>query len=95
MLTPLYDQIVVKINELEDEKTVGNIIVKQNPFVRPYEEGVVVSVGKGYSKDGEIIPLTVKEGDTVVFRKAAGILIEDGITEFMVTSESTVLAIRS
>ena len=63
-IKPLYDRLLVKINNPE-ETTEGGIIFdasKEKP-----QEGTVVSAGNGrLLEDGTVKPLDIKPGDTVL-----------------------------
>ena len=56
--------------------------------------GEVVAVGEGrLLQDGNIKPLTVKVGDTVLFTKMTGESYNDGEHDYTILSESNILAI--
>jgi chaperonin GroES len=70
-IVPLGDRVVLKRAEAE-EKTAGGILLPDAAKGKP-QRGEVVSVGDGHVNDkGERVPLTVKEGDKVVFSSYAG-----------------------
>ena len=69
-LRPLHDRVVVR-RVKEEEKTKGGIIIPDSAKEKPLE-GEVIAVGSGrLLKDGSTRPLTVKEGDKVLFAKYA------------------------
>lgn len=71
VIQPLYDRIVVKLVEQEEEM-VGSIIVPDIAVERP-QFGRVVAVGSGHrTKNGTLAPLCVKEGDRVLLGKYSG-----------------------
>ena len=104
---PMYDNIIVKPKK-QQEKTAGGIFIPEPETSTPYSEGIVVAVGPGRiakasyvleSEDGyeidDVIPLRVKIGDHVIYRKMTEIPIKDDSgEEFMLLSEGTVLAIK-
>jgi len=54
----------------------------------------VIAVGKGaLDKDGRLIPLEVKEGDTVLFGKYAGTEIKIEGEEHLIVREDDILGI--
>jgi chaperonin GroES len=57
------------------------------------QEGKVVAVGSGHLKDGERLPLEVKEGDKVLFSKYAGTEVKFEGKELLIMRESDILAI--
>ena len=70
-MRPLRDRILVERVE-EQEQRVGGIIIPDTAKEKP-QQGRVVAVGKGRVNDkGEVFPLDVKDGDTVLFGKYAG-----------------------
>src|SRR5215468_10856873 len=70
-IRPLQDRVIVQRIE-EEEKTKGGIIIPDTAKEKP-QEGKVVAVGKGKLTDeGKLIPLSVKEGDRILFGKYSG-----------------------
>ena len=70
-LKPVNDKIVVKPKDKSEEtKTESGIILPDVVEQGKLGEGTVVSVGEGmYSTTGNLIPMTVKEGEKVLFNK--------------------------
>jgi chaperonin GroES len=96
MITPMYDQIVVDMKKVEDEKLKSGLIIPSDEWTKPYNEGTVLAVGDGYKlESGELRPLKVKVGDVVLFRKATEVEVKDNDgKKYFITSEATILAIR-
>ena len=71
-LQPLDDRIVVRQNEAE-EKTASGLVIPDTAKEKP-QQGEVLAVGPGRRSDtsGELIPLDVAVGDTVVYSKYGG-----------------------
>ncbi len=91
-LTPLGDRVLVRRVE-PDEKTKGGIILPDTAKEKP-REGVIISVGSGKrSETGEIIPLTVKPKDRVLFSSYAGSEIKLDGDDYLILSEDEVLAV--
>jgi chaperonin GroES len=91
-MRPLRDRILVERVE-EQEQRVGGIIIPDTAKEKP-QQGRVVAVGKGRVNDkGEIFPLDVKEGDTVLFGKYAGTEIKIEGKEYLIVREDEVLGI--
>lgn len=67
---PLNDRVLVKRVESE-EKSAGGIIIPDTAKEKP-QEGVIVAVGPGKLDNGERQPMSVKEGDKVLFGKYSG-----------------------
>jgi chaperonin GroES len=88
----ILDKICVKPAEVET-KTASGLFIPDNAKDAPMQ-GTVVSVGTGrISKDGTVVPLNVKEGDTVLFVKGAGERIEIDDTEHLIITEEQILAV--
>ena len=92
-IRPLHDRVLVKRQE-EEEKSAGGIVLPGSAKEKP-NQGEVVAVGTGRILDnGEVRPLDVKVGDTVVFGKYAGSdTVEHGGTEYIILSESDIKAV--
>ena len=91
-MRPLRDRILVERIE-EQEQTIGGIIVPDTAKEKP-QQGRVVAVGKGRVNDqGDVFPLDVKEGDTVLFGKYAGTEITVAGTEYLILREEEVLGV--
>ena len=71
-LQPLEDRIVVKPNDSE-ETTASGLVIPDTAKEKP-QQGEVLAVGPGRRSDstGELIPVDVQVGDTVVYSKYGG-----------------------
>ncbi len=92
-IRPLHDRVVVRRKE-EEQKTAGGIVLPGSAKEKP-NQGEVVAVGSGRVLDnGEVRPVDVKVGDTVVFGKYAGSdTIEINGEELVILSESDIKAV--
>jgi chaperonin GroES len=91
-LQPIGDRLVVKREESEG-KTAGGIVLPDSAKDKP-TRGSVVAVGDGrLLEDGSRGPLQVKVGDRVLFTSYSGENIEIGDEEYVLMSESEVLAV--
>lgn len=91
-IRPLHDRILLKRVE-EEEKTKGGIIIPDAAKETP-AEGVIVAVGPGKKDDqGKVIPMGVKVGDHVIFRKYAGDDIKLEGEERIILSEEDIIGI--
>ena len=89
---PLHDRVVVKRVQ-SDEKTKGGLIIPDSAKEKP-AEGEVVAVGEGARKDsGELIPMSVKAGDRILFGKWSGTEVKLDGEEFLIMKESDVMGI--
>ncbi|MDF7638417.1 co-chaperone GroES [Lactobacillus sp. ESL0791] len=92
MLQPIGDRVIVKVKE-EEEKTVGGIVLASNAKQKP-TEGEVVAVGEGaHNSVGDLIPLTVKKGDVVLYDKYSGTDVKYDGEKYLVLHEKDILAI--
>ena len=91
-LRPLQDRILVERSE-ETEQVRGGIVIPDSAKEKP-QRGVVVAVGDGKRLDsGEVVALTVKEGDAILFGKYSGSEITVDDNEYLILKEDEVLAI--
>lgn len=89
---PLHDRIIVERLE-EGEQVVGGIIIPDTAKEKP-QQGKVIAAGRGKSKDdGKVIPLDVKEGDTILFGKYSGQEIKIDGNDYLIMREDEVLAV--
>jgi chaperonin GroES len=86
-LQPLEDRVLVKPAEAE-EKTSSGIIIPDTAKEKP-QKGTVVAVGKGKKDE----PMTVKDGDTVLYGKYSGTEINIDGNEYLIMRESDIYAI--
>ena len=93
-LTPLGERVLVR--RVQEAETVrGGIIIPDTAKEKP-QEGVVVAVGTGrYDKGGQHVPMSVKEGDRVLFGKYAGSEIKIDGEEFLILKEEEIFGILS
>ena len=89
---PLYDRVLVQRIQAE-QKTSSGLFIPETAKEKP-QRGLVIAVGTGrLTEKNEIIPLTVKEGDEVIFGKYHGDEIKlDGV-EHLIFRESDILAV--
>ena len=91
-IRPLYDRIVVKRIEQQEQK-IGGLFIPDSAKEKP-QEGEVVAIGKGKRlEDGKVIPLDVQVGDRILFGKYSGSDIKLDQDEFLIMREDEVLGI--
>ncbi len=89
---PLYDRILVKRVE-EETRSAGGIYIPDSAKEKPLR-GKVLAVGAGKLLDnGQLRPLDVKEGDSVLFGKYAGTEIKVDGVEHTILREDDVLGV--
>ena len=91
-LHPLEDRIVVRPNESE-EMTASGLVIPDTAKEKP-QQGEVLAVGPGRraEQSGEIIPLDIKAGDTVVYSKYGGTEITVDGEDLLILTSRDVLA---
>ncbi|MFZ9198354.1 MAG: co-chaperone GroES [Paracoccaceae bacterium] len=91
---PLHDRVVVRRVQSE-EKTKGGLIIPDTAKEKP-AEGEIVAVGEGARKDsGELIAMSVKAGDRVLFGKWSGTEVTLNGEELLIMKESDIMGIIS
>ena len=91
-LVPLEDRIVVRTAEAE-ETTISGLVIPDTAKEKP-QQGEVLAVGPGRRSDttGEIIPLDIAAGDTVVYSKYGGTEITIDGEDLLILAGRDILA---
>jgi chaperonin GroES len=88
----LHDRVLLKIEQPE-EKTSGGIFLAPASTESKFE-GVVIEAGPGKTtKDGVLVPLTVKAGDKVMYNPKSGSQVKMNGEVFLVTTEDEIYCI--
>lgn len=91
-IRPLHDRVVIKRME-EEKASPGGIIIPDSATEKPIK-GKVVAVGNGKIQDnGNVQPLDVKVGDTVLFGKYSGTEVMIDSDELVVMKEDDIMAV--
>jgi len=91
-LKPLFDNIIVKRIE-EEEKTKSGIVLPETIDKEKPQKGEVIAVGEGKVADnGNKIDMQVKVGDKILFRKYSPDEIKVDNEEYLVMTQSDVIA---
>lgn len=89
---PIRDRILVKPEDT-DNVTASGIVIPDNAAEKPLK-GKVLAVGTGkVTEDGNIVPLVIKEGDTVLYGKYAGQTVKIDDVEHLIMKEDDIMAI--
>ena len=92
--TPLHDKVLVKRTE-EEEKSAGGIVLHGSATEKP-SQGEVIAVGPGKkSENGDVSPVGVAVGDTVIFGQYGGNEIKIDGEEYLILSESDIFGVVS
>jgi len=86
-IKPLADRVIIEPAAAE-EKPAGGIIIPDTANEKP-SKGTVVAVGPGTKEN----PITVKNGDTVLYGKYAGTEISYEDNDYLIMRESDIVAI--
>lgn len=95
-IVPLGDRVLIRPLSKEElnKKSVSGIIIPDTVSEERPERGTVVAVGEGrYDDSGNLVPMRVAVGDTVVFSKYGFDEIELEEAEYIIVREENILAI--
>jgi chaperonin GroES len=91
-IRPLQDRIIVTRLENED-KTASGLYIPDSAKEKP-QQGKVIAVGKGkILEDGNVRPVDVKVGDTIIFGKYSGQEIKVDGEELLIMKEDDVYGV--
>lgn len=91
-LRPLGDRLIVSAASKE-EKTASGLVLPETSSERP-EQGTVIAAGPGRLNDkGERVAMSVNVGDKVMFKKYSPDEIKLDGQDYLVLSESDILAV--
>ncbi|MCI8291085.1 MAG: co-chaperone GroES [Clostridia bacterium] len=90
MIKPLTDKVLIKMKEKEETTKSGIILTasKEKPQIAE-----VIEVGPGKVVDGAKEEMYVKKGDKVILNKYAGTEVKYENEEYLIVSQSDILAI--
>lgn len=89
--TPILDRIFILQSKGED-KVAGSIVIPDSERQKPCK-GIVVAVGLGWitSTTGQLVPMIVKVGDTVIYNEHSATTVElDGV-DYLCVKEGDLL----
>lgn len=91
-IQPLHDRIVLEIDSSE-QKSAGGILLPDSAQEKP-QRGKVVAVGPGKClENGQLAPMEVKVGDTVLYGKYSGTEVTIEGKEVIILRSNEVLGI--
>ncbi len=94
MLTPLHDNLIVEAMDPRDQATASGIIIPDTAQGEKPQQGKVTAAGPGkLLESGQRAAMSIKVGDIVVFKKYAPDEVKVAGKEYLVISESDVLAV--
>ncbi len=91
-IRPLHDRVIVR--RVEEKKTTASGLIIPDSSAEKPSRGEIVAAGKGkINAQGDLIPLDVKVGDTVMFGQYSGSEITVGEETLLVMSEDEIVAV--
>jgi chaperonin GroES len=90
-IKPLADYVLIE--PIEKEETLPSGIVLPETAKEKPQEGKVIAAGPGRVDDGELIKMSVKVGDRVIYKKWGGNEVKVDNKELLLVKEEDVLAV--
>ena len=92
-LRPLADKVIIASSNKE-EMTASGLVLPDTASKERQEQGTVIAVGPGrIDESGKLIPMSVKVGEKVVFKSGWNQEIKLDGKEYLVLSESEIVAV--
>uniref|UniRef100_A0A7S1EP43 Protein groES n=2 Tax=Ostreococcus mediterraneus TaxID=1486918 RepID=A0A7S1EP43_9CHLO len=93
LIKPLLDRVLVE-KITPPTKSLGGVLLPESMTAGKLNEGMVVACGPGRrTMTGELVPLDVKDGDTVVLPEFGGTAINVGDKEMFVYREEELIGV--
>lgn len=90
--TPLRNNVLIRRKKSE-EKTPGGLIIPMNASEKS-QEGEVLATGYGTISDaGELIPISVKPGDVILFENRRGAEITLDGEKYLILKEDDIIGV--
>ncbi|NOR41666.1 MAG: co-chaperone GroES [Gammaproteobacteria bacterium] len=91
-IRPLHDRVILKRME-EETTSAGGIVIPDSAAEKPIR-GEIVAAGKGKRlESGDVVPLDVKVGDTVLFGKYSGTEVKVNGDDLLVMREEDIMGV--
>jgi chaperonin GroES len=91
-IKPLFDYVLVKPLTSE-EVTPSGIVLPDTAKEKP-QMGVIMAVGTGQvNPDGKVLPMVVKVGQKVMYKKWGGNEIKVGLEEWLIVEQKDIMAV--
>jgi Co-chaperonin GroES (HSP10) len=92
-ISPCADNVLLEPVKSE-EKTKSGILLPDSASKERPEQGKIIAVGPGKkNKQGQIVPMSVKVGQKVLFKKYSSNEIKVDEKEYLLVEESDILAV--
>ena len=90
-IKPLGNRVLVRRSTVKSTK--GGILLPDTAQEKP-KEGIVIAVGPGKTDDeGKLQPLSLKEGDRVLFSSYSGTEVKEDDLEYLIMAEEDILGV--
>ncbi len=91
-ISPLFDFVLIKPLTAET-RTPSGIVLPDSAKEKP-QVGEVMAIGPGaHNPDGKLIPMVVKKGDKVMYKKWGGNEVKVNMEEWLLVEQKDVMAI--
>ena len=91
-IRPLHGRVLVRTIE-QNERSAGGVIIPDTAKDKPME-GMVLAVGPGRrTETGKVVPMDVKTGDQILFKKFSGSEIRVKGEDLLILSEGDILGV--
>ena len=90
-LRPVADMVLLKSLE-QETKSQGGIIIPDTAKEKPMM-AQVVAAGPGGNVDGKEIPMYIKDGDKVIYRRYAGTEVKFDGEEYILAKQNDIIAV--
>ncbi|KAL2630712.1 hypothetical protein R1flu_015398 [Riccia fluitans] len=92
-LIPLLDRILVE-KVVAPTKSAGGILLPESAAANKVNSGIVIATGPGRrTNDGNVLPVSVKEGDTVLLPEYGGTPLKLAEKEYVLYRDDDILGI--
>ncbi|VAW74849.1 Heat shock protein 60 family co-chaperone GroES [hydrothermal vent metagenome] len=91
-LRPLHDRVIVKRME-EETTSPGGIVIPDSAAEKPSRGEIIAAGGGKRSDSGDVVPMDVKVGDTVLFGKYSGTEVKVEGDDLLVMREEDIMAV--
>lgn len=89
---PLHDRVIIEPQAAE-QTTKSGIVLPDTAQEKP-QMGTILKAGEGkVSDEGKVLPMTVKEGNKVIYSKYAGTEFKVDGNEYLILKETDILAV--
>ncbi len=91
-IKPLFDLVLIKPLE-EETKTPSGIVLPETAKEKP-QKGEVMALGPGATTDdGKVLPMKIKVGQVVMYKKWGGNEVKVGTEEWLLVEQKDILAV--